>query len=104
MSLINMHCVHGHVLNSNYPVAHAVYLPSNTEYSKIAHVSTNLVFLDLSSCDYRFSLDNSDKLVAIIIKYGSRLPQNTCPHDNMNHIWKHSNLCCLLWKSLYGLC
>ena len=35
---------------------------------KIAHVSPNLVFLDVSSCDYHFSLDNSDKLVLLVTK------------------------------------
>ena len=32
----------------------------------IARVAPNLVFLDLSNCDYRFSPDNSNKLVTLI--------------------------------------
>lgn len=34
----------------------------------IAHLAPNLVFLDLSICDYRLSSDNSDKLVSLVTK------------------------------------
>lgn len=34
----------------------------------IAQFAPNLVFLDLSSCDYRLSPDNSDKLVSLVTK------------------------------------
>ena len=34
----------------------------------IACIAPNLVFLDLSNCDYRLSSDNSDKLVSLVTK------------------------------------
>ena len=34
----------------------------------IANIAPNLVFLDLSNCDYRFSSANSDRLVSLVTK------------------------------------
>jgi len=37
------------------------------DIQNIVHFSPNLVFLDLSRCDYRFSSENIDKLVLLVI-------------------------------------